>query len=64
MLELKLNLMEIKQMPKEFDMCVNNGGKVRTKSLGNGEYIRMCFLNGKSYAGEVKKYKNILKSKK
>lgn len=51
-------------MPKEFDMCVNNDGKVRTKSLGNGEYMRMCFLNGKSYAGEVKKYKKILKGKK
>lgn len=64
MLELKLNQLEIKQMPKDFDQCVSNGGKVRTKSLGKGEYMHICFLNGKSYSGEVKKYKKILKGKK
>lgn len=41
-------------MPKEFNACVKNGGRVRTKTLSNGRYIHICFLNGKSYAGEVK----------
>jgi len=41
-------------VPKEFNACVKNGGRVRTKTLSNGRYIHICFLNGKSYAGEVK----------
>jgi len=41
-------------MPAAFDSCVKNGGRVRTKSLKDGKYIHMCFLGGKSYAGEVK----------
>jgi hypothetical protein len=41
-------------MPKNFDNCVKNGGRVRTKKLPNGKYMRICFLGGKSYAGEVK----------
>ena len=41
-------------MPAAFERCVKNGGKVRTKSLGNGKYMHICFLNGKSYSGEVK----------
>lgn len=40
-------------MPKEFTDCIKNGGKVRTKKLGGGKYIYICFLNGKSYAGET-----------
>ena len=40
--------------PEAFTDCVNKGGKVRTKTLSNGRYIHICFLNGKSYAGEVK----------
>ena len=44
-------------MPKGFDSCVNRGGRVRTKDLGNGKYMHICFLNGKSYPGEVKKKK-------
>lgn len=42
-------------MPKAFTDCVKNGGRVRTKNLGNGKYIHICFKNGKSYSGEVKK---------
>lgn len=42
-------------MPKGFDECVANGGRVRTKSLKGGKYIHFCFLNGKSFSGEVKK---------
>jgi hypothetical protein len=41
-------------VPESFDICVRNGGKVRTKSLGNGKYMHICFYKGKSYAGEVK----------
>lgn len=40
-------------MPKEFDACIKNGGRVRRKTLSNGRYMNICFLNGKSYAGEV-----------
>jgi len=41
-------------MPAGFDRCVKNGGRVRTKKLSGGRYMHICFLNGKSYAGEVK----------
>lgn len=44
-------------MPESFDKCVSGGGRVRTKTLSGGRYMRICFLNGKSYAGEVKKRK-------
>jgi hypothetical protein len=41
-------------MPEEFEKCVKNGGRVRTKKLSGNKYMHVCFLNGKSYAGEVK----------
>ena len=41
-------------MPKPFEDCVNAGGKVRTKDLGNNQYIHICFKDGKEYSGEVK----------
>ena len=41
-------------MPKGFEMCRKAGGKIRTKQLSNGRYMHICFLNGKSYPGEVK----------
>jgi hypothetical protein len=41
-------------MPQAFDNCVKNGGRVRTKTLSGGRYMHICFLGGKSYAGEVK----------
>ena len=41
-------------MPKAFTDCVKNGGKVRTKKLSGGKFVHICFLNGKSYAGEVR----------
>jgi len=44
-------------MPKGFTKCVKSGGRVRTKKLSGGKYIRICFKGGKSYAGEVKKKK-------
>lgn len=42
-------------MPEAFDKCVRDGGRVRTRKLKGGKYIHICFLKGKSYAGEVKK---------
>lgn len=49
-------------MPAAFDSCVKGGGRVRTvsgpdesKGLAKDEYVRFCFLDGKSYRGEVKK---------
>lgn len=41
-------------MPKAFDDCVKNGGRVRTIKHGKDKYQHICFINGKSYAGEVK----------
>ncbi len=43
--------------PVAFEKCVKEGGRVRTKSLSGGRYMHLCFKNGKSYAGEVKKAK-------
>jgi len=47
-------------MPKEFEMCVKGGGKVRTVSgpskehgLKDGEFVRFCMLDGKSHRGET-----------
>jgi hypothetical protein len=50
-------------MPKAFEKCVKNGGKVRTVSgpskkhgLDDGEYVKYCTdKNGKTHRGEVKK---------
>ena len=44
-------------MPASFDKCVSSGGRVRTKTLGKGKYIHICFKGGKSYAGHPKKKK-------
>ena len=42
-------------MPADFDKCVAGGGRVRTKDLGNGKYMHICWdKEGKSHAGEVK----------
>ena len=40
--------------PKAFEDCVKNGGRVRTMPVKGGRYMRICYLNGKSHAGEVK----------
>ena len=49
-------------MPKAFEKCVDDGGKVRRVSgpskkhgLKEGEYVNYCTLNGKTYRGHVKK---------
>lgn len=44
-------------MPAGFLNCVSEKGRVRTKSLSGGRFIRLCFKGGKSFAGEVKKKK-------
>jgi hypothetical protein len=41
-------------MPADFEKCVRQGGRVRTKSMGGGKYMHICFKDGKSYAGHVK----------
>ena len=51
-------------MPKAFESCIAKGGRVRTKKLENGKYIHLCFIDGKSYSGEVKKSKKAKKTKK
>ena len=45
-------------MPQAFLNCVKRGGRVRTKELSGGRYIHICFVGGKSYAGEVKQKKS------
>ncbi len=50
-------------MPADFEKCVREGGRVRTKELPNGKYIHICFKDGKSYAGEVRKKKRFLDGK-
>lgn len=48
-------------MPKDFDACRRNGGRVRTitgpsKRFGlvKGQYVHVCFLNGGMYQGETR----------
>lgn len=40
-------------MPADFEKCISDGGKVITKKLKGGKYIKICYIGGKSYAGEV-----------
>lgn len=41
-------------MPADFLKCVKDGGRVRTIVPKPGRYLRVCYLGGKSYSGEVK----------
>jgi len=50
-------------MPIQFTNCIKQGGRVRTKRINKDEYMHICFLNGKSFPGEVKKYKKLNRSK-
>ena len=46
------------RVPKEFERCVQEGGKVVTKSLGGGRYMRLCRdKGGRWHQGEVKEKK-------
>lgn len=51
-------------MPEAFEKCVRDGGRVRTKRVDDGHYQHLCFINGKSCAGEVKPYKRLKGRKK
>lgn len=43
-------------MPADFDKCRAEGGKIRTKDLGHGNYMHVCIDKaGKTHAGEIKK---------
>jgi tartrate dehydratase alpha subunit/fumarate hydratase class I-like protein len=46
-------------MPKDFQKCVDNGGKVRTKDIDDKYYMYVCFPKGggSSIAGEIHKRK-------
>ena len=44
-------------MPADFEKCVNEGGKVRTIKPNPSEYFHICYKDGKSYRGEIKKTK-------
>ena len=44
-------------MPELFEQCIADGGKVRTINPKQGKYMHVCFINGKSYNGEVHKTK-------
>ena len=52
-------------MPKEFDICMQGGGKVRTMPVKGGRHMKICIdKDGKSHAGEVsmqKQAKEIMK---
>ena len=41
-------------MPKAFEDAIRKGARVITKTLKGGKYLHIAYLNGKSYAGEVK----------
>jgi len=42
-------------MPKAFEKCRREGGRIRTKSLPNNKYIHVCWdKKGKSHSGEIK----------
>ena len=42
-------------MPKDFNACIEEGGKVITKRLKNGKYIHLCKdKEGKWHSGEIK----------
>ncbi len=45
------------QIPEDFVSCLRRGGHVRTKVLPDNKFIRVCFIDGKSFAGEVKEKK-------
>lgn len=51
-------------MPKAFNDCRAAGGQIRTKVIEPGsKYMHICILNGKTFAGDVKTYKKVLKGK-
>jgi hypothetical protein len=52
-------------MPKGFNDCVKNGGRVVTKKLKGNKYLHICYdKEGKAHSGEVKTKKKETKKKK
>jgi len=47
-------------MPKAFENCVANGGRVITKSVNKDQYLHICYPKGggPSVSGEVKTKKS------
>lgn len=43
-----------RKMPKGFDKCVANNGKVRTIKLSDNKYRHVCTLGDKKYYGHIK----------
>ena len=41
-------------MPKAFDRCYKNGGRITTKKLSGNKYRHICTLKGKTYLGHIK----------
>ena len=42
-------------MPQDFDMCVAEGGRVRTMKVGKDKHAYVCYDKaGKSHMGEIK----------
>ena len=50
-------------MPQAYLDCIKRGGRVRSKRISKTEYVPICFIDGKSFAGEKKTYKKVLKGK-
>lgn len=44
-------------MPAAFEKCRKQGGRIRTRSLKGNRFMPICFLGGKSFAGDVQKRK-------
>ncbi len=44
-------------MPKAFESCVESGGRVRTINPKKGTHFRLCFKDGKTFRGEIKRTK-------
>lgn len=59
-------------MPKDFESCIKQGGRVRTINPKKGTHLHLCFKDGKTFRGEPKKnkgavsniVKGIMKSKR
>lgn len=52
-------------MSQDFIDCVKNGGRVVSKKLKNGKYIKVCYdKEGTAHNGEVKKGKEISEKQK
>lgn len=40
-------------MPEAFEKCRKQGGRIRTLKLSGNRYMHICYLNNKSYRGEI-----------